>query len=313
MAEFGKGVFPHQDAILLNTGRNALEYILRSINDVKHLYLPYYTCEAVLEPLHKLNIPYIRYHIDAHFEIVDDISTGEGEYIIANNYFGIKDSYIQDLAGVFGDRLIIDCAQSFFATPIPGIKMFYSPRKFVGVADGGVAYVGNGQRGCVTVNNTDCTSEHDSHLLKRKKLGPEAGFVDFQANEEKIGSQPIRWMSVTTKDILNHIDYDDVVSRRRNNFKQLHQALSAYNVLSIPTLDSFICPMVYPLVVEGDNLLRQKLMENRIYVASYWRNVLPLSSFETEYQIAQHLLPLPCDQRYGRDDMNRIIQLIKEN
>ena len=41
--EEGRG-FPHQNGILLNTGRNALEYILRSIGEVKGIYLPYYTC-----------------------------------------------------------------------------------------------------------------------------------------------------------------------------------------------------------------------------------------------------------------------------
>ena len=44
--EQGDG-FPHQDGILLNTGRNALEYILRCIGEVKRVYLPYYTCEVV--------------------------------------------------------------------------------------------------------------------------------------------------------------------------------------------------------------------------------------------------------------------------
>ena len=38
--EDGKN-FPHPDSILLNTGRNALEYVLRSIGDVKGIYLPY--------------------------------------------------------------------------------------------------------------------------------------------------------------------------------------------------------------------------------------------------------------------------------
>ena len=79
------GVFPHQDGILLNTGRNALEYILCSIGEVKHIYLPYYTCEVVLEPINKLHIPYTFYHINQQFEIVDNIQPKKGEYIIANN------------------------------------------------------------------------------------------------------------------------------------------------------------------------------------------------------------------------------------
>ena len=34
------GSFPHDDGILLNTGRNAIEYILRSLGEVKHVYVP---------------------------------------------------------------------------------------------------------------------------------------------------------------------------------------------------------------------------------------------------------------------------------
>ena len=142
--EEGNGFF-HQDGILLNTGRNALEYILRCLGEVKGIYLPYYTCEVVLEPLKKLHIPWAFYHIDAKFEMVEDIQPKEGEYIIANNYFGIKDAFIQTLAEKYGNHLIVDGAQALFANPIPGIKMFYSTRKFVGVADGGVAYGVNGK------------------------------------------------------------------------------------------------------------------------------------------------------------------------
>jgi len=69
--------FPHKKGILLNTGRNALEYILRSIKKIKCLYLPYYTCEVVLEPINRLGIPYRCYHINSQFEIADSRSFTE--------------------------------------------------------------------------------------------------------------------------------------------------------------------------------------------------------------------------------------------
>ena len=117
-----RGEFPHNDGVLLNTGRNALEYILRSIGNVKHVYLPYYTCEVVLEPLKKLNIPYTYYHINSSFEIADELKPQESEYVIANNYYGIKDAYIEKLASQYGDKLIADCAQAFFSNPNLGIN-----------------------------------------------------------------------------------------------------------------------------------------------------------------------------------------------
>lgn len=305
------GVFPHQDGILLNTGRNSLEYILRSIGMVEHIYLPYYTCEVVLEPINKLHIPYTYYHINQQFEIVDDIQLKEGEYIIANNYFGIKDAYIQQLAERYGNHLIVDCAQAFFAKPIPGIKCFYSTRKYVGVADGGVAYFGHLPDNRMEVNEIERSDEHDSHLLKRKQFGAEAGFADFQANEKNLDNQPIRWMSVNTKWILEHINYDKVIARRRENFQYLHDALIAKNQLQLPLFDSFVCPMVYPFMMETKRNFRKELIENKVFVARYWPNVERVASFEMEVVLANDIVPIPCDQRYDTDNMQRIIEILK--
>lgn len=52
-----KGTGIHQHSILLNTGRNALEYILKAKRYQK-LYLPYYTCDVLLEPLQRLKVEY---------------------------------------------------------------------------------------------------------------------------------------------------------------------------------------------------------------------------------------------------------------
>jgi len=308
--EQGKG-FPHQGGILLNTGRNALEYILRCIGKVRCIYLPYYTCEVVLEPLKRLHIPYIFYHINAMFELVEDIHLKEGEYIIANNYFGIKDAYIQELADKYGEHLIVDSAQALFFMPIPGVKMFYSTRKFVGVADGGVAYGVDNKYSLLY--GEDDSSLHDSHLHIRKERGAEAGFRDFQQNEVKLDNQPIRLMCQNTRDILWHVDYDKVIVRRRANFAYLHEALKDKNFLQLPDLNSSICPMVYPFIAKSGRNLRKELIDNKVFVAKYWPNVQKLASYELEYEFATKIVPLPCDQRYGEEEMRKIVDLIKDN
>lgn len=305
-------VFPHNDGMLLNTGRNALEYILRSIGKVAKVYLPYYTCEVVLEPLKKLNIPWTYYHINSDFELAEEVNPKAGEYIIANNYYGIKDAYIKTLAEKYGDQLIVDCAQAFFAKPIPGIKAFYSTRKYVGVADGGVAYLGNLRDDLVEVEEMENTDDHDSHLFKRKQFGAEAGFADYQENEKKLDNQPIRLMSFQTKWILDHINYDKVVARRRENFKYLQEYLSEKNLLDFQDMDSFACPMVYPFMMNTERNLRKEFIDNKIFVAKYWPNVESLEGFETECDIANKVIPIPCDQRYEKKDIQRIIKLVKQ-
>lgn len=311
LADWEKGRdFPHVDGLLLNTGRNALEYILRCLDNVKRVYLPYYTCEVVLEPLKRLSIPWVYYHINDHLEIQDNIFPKKDEFIIVNNYFGIKDAYIETMAKKYGDHIIVDSAQALFAKHIPDTNAFYSFRKFVGVADGGVAYKGNRFNRIIEINETDCTFDHDSHLLKRKLYGAEAGFADFQENEIKLGNQPIKRMSSATKNILDHIDYTKVVDIRRANYTYLHKRLSKINLLPLPEMDSFVCPMVYPFVARKDIDFRKKLIDNRIFVARYWPNVHQFAPFRTEYKLAKSILPLPCDQRYGEHELDILIERV---
>lgn len=312
LADRGVGVFPHQDGILLNTGRNALEYILRSIGEIKGVYLPYYTCEVVLEPLKKLQIPWRFYHINSRLELADEIRLEAGEYLITNNYFGIKDAYIRKLAEKYSDHLIVDCAQAFFAEPIPATKSFYSARKYVGVADGGVAYLGHFPSDSVEVNEIDNTSDHESHLFKRKQFGAEAGFEDYQKNEKKLDNQPIRRMSDTTRQILDHIDYEFIIARRRSNFAFLQNALGTMNSLLLPGMDSFVCPMVYPFVTGSGLKLRKELIAKKVFVAHYWPNIKRNSEFETEFDLSEMIVPIPCDQRYGEEEMRIITEIIRD-
>ena len=61
------------EGIALNTCRNALEYIILQSPDAKRIFVPYYTCEAVIEPLKRLPIEYEFYHINEHLEIAEDV------------------------------------------------------------------------------------------------------------------------------------------------------------------------------------------------------------------------------------------------
>ena len=309
LADSGRETAIPIDGAFLNTGRNALEYILLHLPDLKRIFLPFYTCEAVIQPLRRLSIEYSFYHINERFEIAEHIQLNEGDYLIANNYFGLKDAYIARLAKIFGDRLIVDNAQAFFAPVIDGIKAIYSPRKFVGVSDGGIA-VGVDALDTLKYDEDD-SSKHDSHLKIRKVLGAEAGFKDYQANESKLDGQPIRRMSETTADILYHIDYEYVRARRKENFKYIHTALGEINQIMIPPADSFACPMVYPFLCEVKGNLRARLIDNKVFVARYWPNVLDwTTSIDLEKYLAINLFPLPIDQRYGKEDMERIVHII---
>lgn len=303
--------FIHEKGVLLNLGRNAFRYILQSIpEEIEKLYIPYYTCPVVWEHLFFIGKVWF-YRIDENLEIAEDIELEEHDYIVVNNYFGIKDMYIEQLSKKYGNHLIIDNAQAFFAPVIPDTYSFYSPRKFFGVPDGGVAYVANNVRP-VRCNEQDDSSDRLQHLELRKEKGAEAGFGYYQSNESKLDELPPKWMSDYTHEVLCGIDYAIVKEKRRANYQILHEALGELNALQLPSMGSFGCPMVYPFVpMKSNTNLRKKLQEQRIFTATYWPNLAEMNHDMPEERLAKTLIPLPIDQRYGEEDMKRIIDSIK--
>ena len=106
LANREQGDFIHKHGTLLNTGRNSLEWILLSLGKVKKVYLPYYTCDVVLEPLKRLDIPFQFYQINNKLEIDEEVLPNSDEYIIVNNYFGVKDAYVAQMAAKYGSKII---------------------------------------------------------------------------------------------------------------------------------------------------------------------------------------------------------------
>lgn len=296
----------HKDAIRLNTGRNCLEYILRA-RGYKKVYVPYYTCEAVMEPINKLGIQYEFYHIDIHLEIRDCLKVKDGEALLYTNYFGLKQHYVEQLVEKVGTNLIVDNTQAFYAKPFQGIDTFYTCRKFFGVADGAYLYT---DKLLPDEFETDESYNRMAHLLKRIDLSAEEGFMDFRRVDEGLDNQPIRKMSKLTHRIMMSIDYEAVFQKRRENYQLLHRALFYQNNLEL-TLDDDAVPMVYPFLTSAKEL-RERLIDNKIYVARYWPNVLEWTLPEDiERFLASQMQPVPLDQRYGKSDIEQIVMKIK--
>ena len=296
----------HKDALRLNTGRNCLEYILRARKYDK-VYLPYYTCEVVLEPFKKLSIQYEFYHIDIQLEITDRITLKENEAVLYTNYFGLKQRYVEQLAEKYGSRLIVDNTQAFYAMPIRGIDTFYTCRKFFGVPDGAYLYC---DKELDEEIEQDYSYDRMAHLLKRIDLTAEEGYADFRKVDDGLNNQPIRKMSKLTQRMMQSIDYEAAAQRRRVNYEMSHEALGKENNLELHLEDDAV-PMVYPYLVAMKDL-REKLIQNKIFVARYWTNVLDWTQPEDiEYLLAHQMQPLPIDQRYGETEMIYIINKIQ--
>lgn len=299
----------HNTALRLNTGRNAFEYVLRA-KRYKKVYLPYYTCDAMLEPITKLNLAYEFYSIDSNFlPIFNYSNVQKNEVFVYNNYFGICDAQTREIAAQC-KNLIIDNSQAFYSKTIKGVDTFYSPRKFFGVPDGAYLYTD------AFLDNEfeqDISYERCTHLLGRVDTGAERNYKSFVKNDNALKEQPIKIMSELTTRLLKGIDYKNIFIRRKENFNYLHNTLKNSNELKFINIDEIETPMVYPYLISNGNSIKMELIKNKIFIASYWPNVVEWCEKEVfEYKLSTDMISIPIDQRYDTENMKYIIEKISE-
>lgn len=306
--ELSSGNEYHKGAIRLNTGRNAFEYILKAKNYSK-VYMPYFTCSVMLEPIKKLDLDIEFYHVDAEFYPKFNFDkVQDKEVFLYTNYFGICDHLVERVMKKV-INLIVDNSQAFYSKPINGIDTFYSARKFFGVPDGAYLY---------TETLLDQELEQDTsinrfeHLIGRVETNAKSYYSKFKESDNSLKNQPIKTMSIITQKILDSLNYKKIANVRRQNFEFFENILKESNMLNFD-LSKDSVPMIYPYFVDEGYRLKNKLIEENIFVATYWPNVLKWTTPNTfEFNLTQNLLSLPIDQRYDSTELLQIKKNLKE-
>jgi len=297
-------LYPH--SLLLNSGRNALEYIIKT-HRVEKLYIPYLHCDSIIAPLVRNGVQFEFYSIDKnHLPVWDYNSLKEGEYFLYIDYFGVRNSVTKYLIDKI-NHLIIDNTQAFFSSPLPNIPTFYSTRKFFGVSDGAIL--------CNVEDTIDLKQDRSAdrmrHLLLRVENSSEAGYSSYQEVEKIIETLPLMKMSELTTKILLSIDYNYHIKVRRENFRYLHNSLEKFNRLKFSNIEETNAPLAYPLWIDDGPSLRAILKENRVFTPIYWSSILDSTpEGYIERDMALNTIPIPIDPRYKTDHLKRVIDLI---
>ncbi len=294
----------YADLFAVNNARCALLYIIKA-KRYKKVYLPYYLCDSVKLLLERERVPYEEYRIDPQFHPLSDRDVKPDEVMYLVNYFGyLSDEDIRCLKERYGN-IVIDNAQAFFAAPAAGVDTVYSCRKFFGVPDGGYLSTDAVLPESFPV---DVSMDRMKHVLGRFEGRCASDYYqDFCDNDESFKEIEIRLMSRLTHNILGAVDYEAVKRQREENYRILSSALGSMNRLQLRTPCG---PYAYPFYAENGMTLKKRLAEEKIYVATLWPNVLQ-SGLDTETDLTENILPLPCDQRYAEEDMEIIIQALK--
>lgn len=291
----------HADLISVNTARNALLYVLMA-RGIKKIYIPYFLCDVISKMLEMNDYDFGYYRIDTDFLPIFNRKLENDECIFIVNYYGqLGEKQLREINDQY-KTLILDNSHAFFQRPIQGMDTIYSCRKFFGVPDG--AYLSTDS----LLDNelqVDVSNDRMDHILGRFEENASDYYNDFLRNDKSLDNEPLKHMSNLTKNILGAIDYNEVITRRNENYSYLFQNLSDYNKLQLIKPNG---PFSYPLFLDNGMIIRKKLIENKIYIPILWPNVeTHKENDKLGWEYSQNILPLPCDQRYDIDDMKFIV------
>lgn len=293
----------HEDAILLNCGRNALAYLLET-KGIKKLYLPYFLCDSVANVCKKYGVEVAFYHIGENWLPKDLVIDGDAWLYIVNFYGQITREDLARLAAAYRN-IIIDNAQAYFDAPLANVDTLYTCRKFFGVSDGAVLYTNSKLERSLEI---DESFNRIHYVLGRYERTASEFYEEAAKNNDIFDNEPIKEMSRLTKNLLRSIDYEYVKQVRTNNFAYLHEKLREVNKLNIRLIEG---AFMYPFLIDDGMKIRKQLQQMKIYIPTLWPNVLEECEPDTlEYKFAAEILPIPVDQRYGFKDMEHLVNVI---
>ena len=297
----------HRDAVALNSGRGCILY-LAELRSMRTVWVPDYMCDSVWNAFLRAGCELRFYGVGFDFRPVYNFEVGEGEWLFLCDYYGqLSDSDVALAAERSGGRLVLDGTQSFFRRPPVECDAMYTCRKWFGVADGGYVLTARGERLGRVLPRDESRGRMDFVLGRAER--PAGEFFDRASeNNELFEGEPVKLMSPVTETLIRGVDYRRVAERRRANWRSLGAVLGDVNRLPLSEPE---VPFMYPLMVEGADGLRRALIEERIYVPRLWPNVAESpQAGPVAISLAEDVVPLPIDQRYGREDMERVCRVV---
>lgn len=298
------------------SGRSALQAIISDLGEVRSISLPSWCCDSMIKPFMDAGFDVHFYPVYWQEGLIQEIHL-DSDVLFLMDYFGYTGQ--RPNLGNYEGIVIRDITHSLFSTSYDDADYYFgSLRKWCGVWTGGYAWTKNGHS--LNPGNKD-DSKYIS--LREVAMSQKAEYINGEREDkgylkvfdeaedylETVGVAP-----ATDRDVAlaEHMDVKTIVNRRRANAEVLRKAFSDW--LIFPDMDSTDCPMFVPILIPDRkrDALRCYLINNEIYCPIHW----PVSKYhmldERIENIYENELSLVCDQRYTVDDMNRMVEIIKQ-
>lgn len=316
--------FLRDRSLLLVNARSGISLIIARLTPPQ-TWMPSFLCESMLDAVDE-RITTLRFYDVGHDLAVRSSewieSVKHGDLVVIVDYFGFPAG--RAVAAQVRERgawIIEDACQALLSDGVGECADFivYSPRKFVGVPDGGILTVQ-----CDLVI-ADLVLEKAPDMwwikafaatLRRREFDRHGGdrhwFDLFQQaeNEQPIG--PYAMSELSTGLLVNAFDYRAIAHRRRENYQYLDERLRELAIFQ--QLPDGVVPLGYPVRVHNRDRIRHTLFADGIYPPVHWPvpAIVP-EPFRASRRLAEEIMTLPCDQRYGEGEMEKMVARIREN
>ncbi|MDN3434308.1 hypothetical protein QMA03_07780 [Pseudoalteromonas sp. APC 3356] len=294
------------EAYKFQSARAAL-YAYLSATKIKTLYVPNYICDSIFPALKSLAVEIKFYSINERLLPIDcpKLTKKSDSRILLVNYFGLLNKQIKKLTAVEPELFIVDNSQALFCEHIEGTTSIYSPRKFLGIPDGGFL------RTAEKINMPETmydASENVGHLLLRAAGDVQAGYARFLTAEQALECFIPKKISVISAHLIKCADLNAIKVKRRRNYKILYNKFKLLNQLQFPINDHV--PLCYPLKL-GVNVTKicKELISSGIYLPRYWCSDY---SGEVGINMFESTLFLPIDERICTTELLQLVKLIRD-
>lgn len=310
------------------SGRAALYQILMSIKlTTFKVWLPDWLCESMIDAVRKTGIDYGFYRLgndlrmDVEQFVVENKLISENDAIVLVNYFGLVDmeQTIQQLRDKKVFSVIIeDDVQALFSfldgKPHAADYRFTSLRKSIAAPDGGLVWTKHPMP-VVSKENTFAPVKLKGALIKggSKEGDPDEAYLKcFEEGEELIEENYESVMSRESQGIFAGTNMGDVAQCRRRNAQYLINELQTIGIEPLLPLKNDSEPLFVPIAINDRDDLRRTLRQHAIFCPVHWPLREDMKQLETGAFMAKHELSLVIDQRYTLEDMQCIMDVIKD-
>jgi hypothetical protein len=309
-------------AIATADARSALK-IVRDLVAPRRVWLPSYLCDSVLSGLSDGDTALTFYPVDLRLQLPDRrwlSSVRQGDLAVFVSYFGFPaDRQAADEAHARGAITVWDGACALLSEmTIDADFAVLSPRKFVGIPDGGVVL---------------CRRAGDASSLAALRLSPppalwwrsalemcrgRPAFDRGQAGDEWLAlceqaedapKGALAMSELSARLLATAFDWGAIAQRRRVNYAALARALP--DLALLPALPAGSVPFGFPIRLRDRDAVRARLRQSGVLTPIHWE--LPPAvpgEFVDSHRLSAETLTLPCDQRYGLEDMDRLARLV---